>query len=55
MLTITRKKGQAVFLTTESGERIVIIVSEIRHNSIQFRIGAPASVIISRDNARGKS
>lgn len=51
MLCLTRQDGQAIILTTASGERIVVQVAEIKRGRIpQVRIGIEAdrSVTIDR-------
>jgi carbon storage regulator len=48
MLTLTRKPGEKIVITTEGGEKIELFVSEIRRNQVRIKIDAPRTVTVMR-------
>lgn len=48
MLVLKRKVGEAIIITTESGEKIEIKVSEISDGRVKLGLDAPKSITILR-------
>ena len=48
-LTVTRRAGERIQVTTPGGERIVIAVREIRRNRIRVSVSAPRDCVIVRE------
>lgn len=47
-LTLTRKPGESVLLTTPGGETVLITCVELRPNQVRLTFAAPRSVEIAR-------
>ena len=49
MLVLTRKEGESVFLTTQGGERIEVVVKLIRGKQVRLGFICGPSVLINRE------
>ena len=52
MLVITRQRGQKLFLTTPSGERITICVVSINGSNVRIGIDAKREIAVHRDDMK---
>lgn len=52
MLTLKRRVGERILITTPQGEVIVIELGMIDRNQAAIRIGADRSIVIEREEVR---
>lgn len=48
MLTLSRQLGEKIVILLEDGQRIELVVREIRHNQVRIKFIAPLSVKVMR-------
>jgi carbon storage regulator CsrA len=52
MLCLSRKKNDKITITTDFGEKIVIMVTDIEGGQVKLGIEAPTHFAIERDNMK---
>lgn len=48
MLTLSRQLGEKIVILLEDGQKIELVVREIRHNQVRIKFIAPLSVKVMR-------